>query len=165
MKNLRMTLLGAMAALAMVGCSGEPVKTVETPQRATSAPVAAKADGIAWAPDFPSAMALANQENKLVLIKFWADWCTICKELEKDMNEDREYRSMFANVVPVMVDTEAEANKSVVAKYHNDQLPSLVLVDPKTGEMKQRLVGYSKKDATKFKADLRKMLGAPLAKA
>src|SRR5512138_3453119 len=64
------------------------------------------AEGFAWLPDEPAALAIAQREGRPVILDFWAEWCTACKELDRTAWADPAVREEASRFVAVKVDTD-----------------------------------------------------------
>lgn len=79
-------------------------------------------------------------ENKgTVLVDFWANWCEPCKLTSPILDE---LRNELKEVKFVKVDINEESD--VLDDYNVTSIPTLMLF--KDGELKERLVGFRKKD-------------------
>lgn len=74
-----------------------------------------------------------------VLVDFWANWCEPCKLTSPILEE---LRNELEEVKFVKVDINEEAE--ILDDYNVTSIPTLMLF--KDGELKERLVGFRKKD-------------------
>ena len=58
-------------------------------------------------------LALAEKENKYVLINFYTDWCGYCKKMDKETYSNEEVKSIL-NENFVIVKVNAESNNKVI---------------------------------------------------
>lgn len=59
---------------------------------------------------YTEGLALAENENKYVLIYFYTDWCSWCKKMDKEVFSDKEIiETMSQNYVSIRINTEAES--------------------------------------------------------
>lgn len=80
-----------------------------------------------------SALAIASQENKLVLVDFSAEWCIACKVLEEQVFTDATVIEALENYVFIAVDTDEFPE---AAKSHNVVgMPTLIVLDPDGNEL------------------------------
>ncbi|MDD3013987.1 MAG: thioredoxin family protein [Candidatus Gastranaerophilales bacterium] len=76
----------------------------------------------------------AMKSNKPIVIEFYADWCGACKRFKPILNDIKtEYDSKY-NFVYLNAD-KAE-NVAISSKYNVTGLPSVYIINPKTGEAK-----------------------------
>ena len=78
-------------------------------------------------------------QNKLVLVDFYADWCGPCKMLAPIIHEIKEELSDKVYVIKLNVDNEEELSN----KFNIYSIPTLVLI--KDGKEIDRKVGYNTK--------------------
>lgn len=99
--------------------------------------------GFAWLHDEPSAVAQARAEGRPVIIDFWADWCTACKELDKIAWADPGVREEAARFVKVKVDgTEDRAEiQAIQERYQVQGMPTVVFIDSGGRRMPDRIIG------------------------
>jgi thiol:disulfide interchange protein DsbD len=143
--------------LAVVGCyillGTLWTKGVFLPERtAVSAPVAAATMGGAgaaavpplhWETDIDAAFAKASQEGRRVLMDWSADWCTVCKEMEKEAFTRPDVQKALSEYVLLRVDaTELNAREQELAdKYKFLSAPTLIVADG-DGKLVGRMEGY-----------------------
>jgi YHS domain-containing protein len=97
------------------------------------------AEEIPWLHSLPQAMAMAQKENKPILIHFSADFCGACRVMEKNIFPDpRVAGKVTQNFVPVMIDTTKEPE--ITQKYNVKKIPMDVFAVP-TGEAVGQQVG------------------------
>ena len=85
------------------------------------------AEGIRWQTDLPAAQRLAAQTNRLVLVHFWATWCTYCEPLEREVfNQAEVARALDVSYVPVKLNF--DKHRDVADKYGVRKLPWDVVI-------------------------------------
>ncbi len=96
-----------------------------------------------WLHDEVQALALARAERRPVIIDFWADWCTACKELDQTAWSDPQVREDAKRFVAVKVDgtTDSPAVQAAFEKYGVVGMPTVVLIDSHGREMPARITG------------------------
>jgi thiol:disulfide interchange protein DsbD len=97
------------------------------------------AEGFAWLADEPAALTLAKREGRPVILDFWAEWCTACKELDRTAWADPSVREEASRFVPVKVDT--DRYPQVAEKYGIVGMPTVVFIDGRGREVPDRVTG------------------------
>lgn len=96
--------------------------------------------------DLQRAVAAAGAARKSVMLDFYADWCTSCKEMEKYTFTDPQVRSLLANVVLLQADVTAndDADQALLKHFGIFGPPTIAFFGPDGQERKNfRLVGFS----------------------
>jgi thiol:disulfide interchange protein DsbD len=101
------------------------------------------AGAFTWHHDEPAAVALARAEGRPVIIDFWAEWCTACKELDKIAWADPRVRAEAARFVAVKVDgtDSTDAVAAIQERYAVQGMPTVVFIDSRGRETKERIIG------------------------
>lgn len=98
---------------------------------------------IPWMEDYEAARALAERENKPLLVDFGADWCQACGELDRYTFSDPRVVAEGRRFVPVRLDLSQRGvpGWEVLASYEQRGLP-LVVLHHKDGEESARVTGF-----------------------
>ena len=75
------------------------------------------------------------ENDKLVLVDFWAEWCGPCKQISPRLEELANKYSENLTVCKVNVDE----NRELAIEYNNRSIPALIIF--KSGEMVDSLIG------------------------
>jgi thiol:disulfide interchange protein DsbD len=107
-----------------------------------------KGQALAWLHDEATAVALARAEGRPLLVDFWAEWCTACKELDRFVWTDPRVREKAARFVALKLDgtDDSAAFQALAAKYGVLGLPTVVFVDARGRESPARVVGGATAD-------------------
>ena len=69
---------------------------------------------------FQEGLEKAQQENKLILIDFYTDWCGWCKKMDKETYSDAKIISLVeSGFVPVKVNPEEDKNRNIQRRDSN----------------------------------------------
>jgi thioredoxin:protein disulfide reductase len=126
---------GLIAAYLLVGVlatKGFILPPLQLAAPAAQGPAAA-GTRIAWSSDHDNAIALAQAQNRPLLIDFTAEWCAACKELEHYTYTDPQVIAASANMVPVMIDATDGSDprvKALLEKYEVRGLPTVKFLKP-----------------------------------
>jgi len=97
-------------------------------------------------------------QGKLVVLDFYADWCTSCKEMERDTFSNAAVQAKLSNAVLLQADVTANnaADKALLKRYALFGPPATLFFAAR-GEERQdaRVLGYQ--DAEQFLATLQKL--------
>jgi len=95
---------------------------------------------------FEEALALAEAEDKPVVIDFFADWCGPCKRFTADYEADAAAQSDFAEkAVLFKIDAEKGDGVGLAARFNVSAYPNFVAVNAEGAEI-DRWVGYGDLD-------------------
>jgi thiol:disulfide interchange protein DsbD len=103
----------------------------------------ARGDGLAWLGDESTALALAKREGRPVIIDFWADWCTACKELDRIAWADPRVQAEAGRFVALKLDGSdgSDAFQKLSEKYGIVGMPTVIFIDPHGREVPERVTG------------------------
>ena len=108
--------------------------------------------GILWF-SYDAGKALAESEQKPMLIDFTAEWCGWCRKLEKDVFSREDVVACCKRFVCIKVD-EAD-RRDLVAAFNVQAYPTAVVLDHKGRELR-RITGY--RPAAQYLAELQNAL-------
>lgn len=102
-----------------------------------------------WVYSLDEALAVAQSDNRPVMIDFYADWCPPCKKMDCDTYTDEELGAFINdNFAPLKVDVE---RSSLGDDHKVKYLPTILFLSPDGAEIGQDqeywIVGYRSPEA------------------
>lgn len=110
---------------------------------ANAALVAGTPQAPTWYYDFDAAQAIAQKQNKPMLVHFYASWCGPCQQMEQEVLRSAEL-TRVVNEQAILVKIDTDEHPALVEKYNVDSLPSDIFLRP-NGQVISRNVGYQAK--------------------
>lgn len=145
----------AMVTVAMSGCP-KPAPEAEPPTVTT--PIAQAEGGaqttteagksITWLTSLDEAMAAAKQQNKPVIVDFWATWCGPCVTMEETTWPDPKVVAASANYI--MVKQDVDKNQQTAGEYKVEGVPTLLFLSPEGKETHRRVGAISAAELTEL---------------
>ena len=115
---------------------------------------------IEWQEYNPVILEQAKNEQKPIIIDFYADWCIPCKELDKFTFSNEQVVKKAENFITIKVDLtqfQTEANNALRQEFNIKGVPTIVFLAIKGNEIKElRLAGFEQ--AGKFLQRMEKAL-------
>jgi thiol:disulfide interchange protein DsbD len=111
--------------------------------------------------DLDREIKAASAQGHALMLDFYADWCTSCKEMERYTFNDAEVRQAFGSIVLLRADVTAnnDEDKALLARFHVIGPPTIAFYDASGEEQSAlRVVGYMK--APEFAALLHQLVPA-----
>jgi thioredoxin-like negative regulator of GroEL len=103
--------------------------------------------GNGWVDDLAAAQSRAQSEHKAILVDLWADWCTWCKRLEKDVFSTPAFTAFAKDYVLLRIDTEdGGSGTRLMEDFEIDNLPTTLILSHDLVKMGE-LQGYLPADA------------------
>ncbi len=90
-------------------------------------------------------LALAQAQNRPVMLDFYADWCVSCKQMERETFSAPGVQAALSKVILLKADVTAndEADQALLAKFGLYGPPSILFFNPQGQEQTQyRLMGF-----------------------
>jgi thiol:disulfide interchange protein len=96
---------------------------------------------VRWEESLASAVQRARNENKAVLVNFYAEWCVWCQRMESTTLRDGGVAALLSErLVPVSLDVDAEGEE-LSTEYGVEALPTVLVLDASGREL-GRIPGY-----------------------
>lgn len=91
--------------------------------------------------DYKVALEKAKKEKKDLMLFMVANFCPWCIKFEKVILKKEKYNSLIhQKYIPLIINRE---EKKFPKKFDTPMVPTAYFVDYKTGEIKQKIVGYA----------------------
>ena len=92
--------------------------------------------------------AIKNANGKTVMLDFYADWCTSCKEMEKLTFSDAKIKAALANTALLQADVTAnnDDDQALLKRFGLFGPPGIIFFDKTGAEVKTRVIGYKNVD-------------------
>lgn len=100
---------------------------------------AAPPDDVHWFNTLEEATSAAKESGRPILVDFWADWCTACKVMDREVYSDSAFAEAARGFVAVRINYDKKT--AIARKYNVSELPTLVFTDSFGGEIFRR-TGY-----------------------
>ena len=100
--------------------------------------------------DIRQAVAEASQQNKVVMLDLYADWCVACKEFEEYTFSDPKVKSLMSRMVLLQVDMSenSDADIEILEEYFVLGLPTIMFFDESGQELtSNRVTGFMNAEA------------------
>jgi len=97
------------------------------------APAAASdnAATLPWEKDLKSALKSAKASHRVVMVDFWADWCSWCQQLDSTTYVDPRVVALGQDLIPVKVNTEGSLSEIAASdRYEVSGLPTILFLSP-----------------------------------
>lgn len=86
-------------------------------------------------------METAKAENKIIFLDFYADWCGPCKQMDREVFQDKQIGDFFnENFINFKVNGDRGSGRELANLYDVKGYPTVVFIDPK-GVVLSRQVG------------------------
>lgn len=124
-------ILFTLAAVAVLALLASPASAaggghdIKAPASSSSS----SGQGLSYL-SYVDATKKAAEENKLVMLFFWADWCRYCVQIRKEVFSLDKVRETFEkNFVAVSVDIENDPD-NISGRFRPRALPTMAFVKP-----------------------------------
>jgi thiol:disulfide interchange protein DsbD len=102
-----------------------------------------RTSSLAWLHAYDEAVAHARAEGRPMIIDFWADWCTACKELDRNVWGDPRVQAEASRFVALKLDGTdgSDAFNALVDRFGVLGLPTVVLLDSRGRDTPDPVLG------------------------
>ena len=103
-------------------------------------------NGIKWGNNLDSALTLASNSNKIIMIDFMAEWCPPCKEMDKKTFLNTNIIKKTNEFITVRIDVDKQQNiaeeyNGNARKYGGIGIPNILFLD-KEKKIIRHIVGF-----------------------
>ncbi|MFC4173249.1 protein-disulfide reductase DsbD [Microvirga sp. GCM10011540] len=131
-------LYGGTLVVGTAGGATDPLQPLAFLARGSqSAPTTGLAATRVTTPEqFDAAVSTALAQGKPILVDFTADWCVTCKEIERNVFGNPDVRERLKDVAFIKVDVTDydEASRTLMQRFSIMGPPTILFLDPKTGQ-------------------------------
>jgi len=129
----RASVWGVVAVLGMVAA-------VILGSRGSAVRGSGSAPALPWERDLPTALTRAGNENRLVMVDFYTDWCQWCKRFDQNTLTDAHVQEALQQFVTVRLNAEKDGREAA-ARFNVEGFPTLIFLNAKGAEV-GRIPGY-----------------------
>ena len=90
---------------------------------------------------FDNALELAVEQDKIVMVKFHADWCPTCRQMDKQTFTDPHIQETLRLFIPIQVDVDDRRGFNLAQLVGVSFLPTIVFFDTR-GNVIGKYAGY-----------------------
>ena len=154
--GLIMVFYGSMQLLGVATGSKnilQPLKGIFTPTAIQTAPETSKKSHfqrISSKQDLDQVLLKAKAEQKIVMLDFYADWCTDCVRMEKNTFPDPRVQKALGSIIALQVDVtkQTEQDLELQKAFGIVGPPTILFFNKNSSEIKNlRLIGYENAEA------------------
>lgn len=120
-----------IGTLLLKGLILEPLSAIQT-SIGSKESASDEGSGIEWMLSEDGGLRLARNGNRPAMIDFWAEWCSVCKKLEKKTLSDPDIvkeSKRFVNIKIDCTDVDDPKIKDIWARYGIVGLPTIIFLD------------------------------------
>jgi thioredoxin 1 len=97
-------------------------------------------DTVQWITNYDEGIALAQIEGSPVVIEFYADWCSRCRDFEHEIWREPAVIELV-NDEFIAIKLDVDVNSTLRNRYHVSSLPTVVVLTSSGVEMDR--IGYA----------------------
>jgi thiol:disulfide interchange protein len=102
--------------------------------------------GLEWQTNHTAALETARQQDKPVLVYYWATWCTYCDSYDSDHYRNETVRDTLDDYVLLAVNLDEPGEARALVEEHGATYPPQHRVMTGSGETVRSVNGYVERD-------------------
>jgi thioredoxin-related protein len=92
--------------------------------------------------DIEEALEVANKEDKLIFIEFYASWCGVCKKLKKETFKDKEVGDFYnQHFINLKYNAEKGEGRYLAQQFNVRAYPTLIYLN-ENGKILGKFTGF-----------------------
>ena len=95
-----------------------------------------------WLSNYEQALSLAKEDNKIIILDLYADWCQACIEFEEKTFPDPRVQERLNNFIKLRIDftSPTDISEEISSKYKIVGLPTILFLNKDGSEIREKRI-------------------------